>query len=230
MLHIVSRRSEAAVIAAKRQRSSSVDRRGRNRPPAAPRACVGGISLFEARPPRSKSGELKPAYSQSTSQSRLPSSMMFAASRSLWPKTRSIGPTARSSSSACASRRRSCAQVGARRLATACARSRGRRGTPRRARRARADASGSRGACGGRGRRCGEDCSGSRTSSGVKVWPSMKSSTSTPGSAWTTSRRDAGGMRGAARGELVLARRCRAPRCRRRCGRRTSGRRPRRRN
>ena len=112
-----------------------VDAACRNRPRAAASRLLGDSSLLEARPPRSNSGELKPAYSQSTSHSRLPSSMKLAGSRSLWPNTISIGPTAPSS----APRAREIVaawQGGGCRLRAACARSRARHGTPRTWRRA----------------------------------------------------------------------------------------------
>ena len=74
-----------------------VRRAARNTPRAAPRLAAASIPALDASPPRSKSGVLNPAYSQSTSQSRAPSSRMFAGSRSLCPKTSSTGPVAASS-------------------------------------------------------------------------------------------------------------------------------------
>ncbi|GIT57247.1 MAG: hypothetical protein Ct9H300mP18_06760 [Candidatus Neomarinimicrobiota bacterium] len=47
--------------------------------------------MFEDNPPRSKRGELYPAYSQSITQRRDPSSKKFAGNKSLCPKTISYG-------------------------------------------------------------------------------------------------------------------------------------------
>ena len=192
-------------MAAARRRNSIVDGPARNRARAAASACSADSSLLEARPPRSNSGELNPAYSQSTSQSRLPSSMKLAASRSLWPKTTSIGPTAASSRAARARRSVEHGKVAAAAFAQRMRVVAHDVEHPEHRRQARA-------------RYCGMSrwhrrtmstsrsrLAGLRTSSGVKVRPSTKSRTSDARLGVHHARGRARQMRRAARGKLVRA-------------------------
>ena len=95
--HIASRKSDTTRMSVSRASRAGRDRR-RRRPRAGAASSSGVSSWLMLKLPRSKNGSPIPAYSQSTIRIRVPSSMKFALSRSLWHGRSSSGAARQASS------------------------------------------------------------------------------------------------------------------------------------